>query len=115
MEQLNKIELRGVIGSVRTQSSGETKMARLTLVTNYAYKDKDGAAIIDSSWHNVVAWEGKYISDLDKIARGSKVYVIGRLRYNKYSGVDGVERIATEIVANRLSLIDDAEPLQYEM
>ena len=116
MEQLNRIELRGVVGSVRLQTFEDARMARISLATNYAYKDRDGTAVIDTSWHNVVAWEGCYIHDLDKITKGSRLQVQGRIRYQKYTGVDGVDRIATDILASRLSLLpDDHEPMQYEM
>ena len=115
MEPLNKIELRGVVGSVRFQTYEDSRMARINLATNYAYKDRDGAAVIDTSWHNVTAWEGRNIHGLDRITKGSKLHVIGRLRYQKYTGVDGVDRIATDILANRLAIIEDPEPMQYEM
>ena len=115
MEQLNKIELRGIVGSVRVQIYDESKMARISLATNYAYKDRDGTAVFDTSWHNVVAWQGWYIQDLEKITKGSKLYVCGRVRYQKYTGVDGVDRIGTDIIASRLQLIEDQEPMQYEM
>jgi len=115
MEQLNKVELRGVVGGVRIQNYDDSKMARINLATNYAYKDREGTAVIDTSWHNVVAWEGRNIQGLERITKGSKLYVAGRIRYQKYTGVDGVDRIATDILANRLTLIEDPEPMQYEM
>ena len=67
MEQLNRIELRGVVGSIRTQTFSDNVMARMTVATNYAYKDREGAAVIDTSWHSVVAWEGKNVQGLSKI------------------------------------------------
>ena len=103
MEQLNRIELRGAVGSVRLQTFSEARVARFTLATNYAYKDKNGEAVIETSWHNVVA------------SKGSKVYVQGRLRYQKYTGSDGVERLATDIVASRLVILDDESQIHYEM
>ena len=115
MEQLNRIELRGVVGSVRLQTFEDSRMARISLATNYAYKDRDGAAVIDTSWHNVLAWEGRNIHDLDKITKGTKLHVKGRVRYQKYTGTDGVDRIATDIIANYLAIVDDPEPMQYEM
>ena len=115
MEQLNKIELRGVVGSVRLQTYEDSRMARINLATNYAYKDREGTAVIDTTWHNVVAWEGRHIQGLERINKGTKLYVCGRLRYQKYTGVDGVDRIATDVLANRLAIIDDPEPMQYEM
>lgn len=115
MEQMNKIELKGVVGNVRLQNFPDSTMARLTLATNYAYKDKDGTAVIETAWHNVVAREGRTIHDLSKIERGAKLHVSGRMRYQKYVGSDGVERVSAEVVANKLEAIDDPEPLGYEM
>jgi single-strand DNA-binding protein len=63
----------------------------------------------------VVAWEGRNVQGLDKIGRGDKLYVLGRLRYQKYTGQDGVERTQTDIVAYKLALLDDAEQLVAEM
>ena len=115
MEQLNRIELRGVVGGIRLQTFEDSRMARISLATNYAYKDRDGTAVIDTSWHNVVAWEGRNIHGLDQIVKGTRLQVTGRLRYQKYTGTDGVDRIATDILASRISIIDDPEPMQYEM
>ncbi|MBO5545428.1 MAG: single-stranded DNA-binding protein [Bacteroidales bacterium] len=115
MEQLNKIELRGVVGGVRFQTYEDNMMARINLATNYAYKDREGTAVIDTSWHSVVAWEGRNIQGLKRIGKGTKLHVIGRLRYQKYTGTDGVDRVATDILANRLAIIEDPEPMSYEM
>lgn len=115
MEQLNRIELRGTVGSIRLQTFSDNMVARLTLATNFAYKDKEGAATIDTSRHSILAREGRNIHDLDKITRGTKLYVQGRLRYQKYTGNDGVERTSADIVASRLVILDGDESLQYEM
>ena len=44
MEQLNKIEIRGYVGSITVHHMGERDMARFTVATSTAYKDKDGGA-----------------------------------------------------------------------
>lgn len=115
MEQLNKIELRGVVGNVRVMNFDENKMAQISLATNYAYKDRDGTAVIDTSWHHIVAWEGRNVQQLEKIGKGSRLYVQGRVRYRNYTGVDGVDRVATEILASRLNILSDDDSMQYEM
>jgi len=113
---MNKIELKGVVGNVRLQDFPDRTLARLTLATNYAYKDKDGTAVIETAWHNIVAREGRSIHDLSKIEKGARLHVVGRMRYQKYVGSDGTERVSAEVVANKLEAIDDpAEPLGYEM
>ena len=115
MEQLNKVELKGVVGNVRIQTYDENRMARIGLATNYAYKDREGTAVIDTSWHNVIAWEGRNIQGLEKIGKGTKLHVIGRLRYQNYTGVDGIDRVGTDILANQIQIIDDPSQMSYEM
>lgn len=48
MEQLNSVTLRGIIGSVRVQDIQDRKVANFTVATNFAFKGRDGEAIIDN-------------------------------------------------------------------
>lgn len=114
MEQMNRIELRGIVGSVKTQVSSGNKMSRFSVATSRAYKDKEGTAVIDTTWHNVIAWENDRIKDLDLLRSGSKVYVAGRLRSQKFTGSDGVERTSFEVVASKVTILE-ADELSYEM
>lgn len=115
MEQLNRIELRGTVGSVRLQTYNDNQVARLSLATNVAYRDRDGSAVIETTWHNINAWEGKDIRDLDKIEKGTKLYVQGRIRNVRFVGQDGLDHFSTDVQAHRIVIIDGNEPLQYEM
>ena len=115
MEQINKTELRGFVGSVTLQEVGEKKVARITVATSLAYNDRNGAAVIETQWHNVKAWEGKYITCLDKLKKGDMVSVTGRLRYTKFHGSDGLDHNSTEILAKKLSIIEDEDELLCEM
>lgn len=114
MEQLNRIEIRGNVGSVKLQPVGEKLAARFTVATNYAYKDKDGVAVIETTWHNVSAWQSRSEADLQQLDKGSKVYVSGRLRSQKYIGADGQEHSSYEIVAQSVVAIDGVESLACE-
>lgn len=115
MEQLSQVELRGVIGSIRHTILSGTSIARISVVTQFAYKDNEGCAVVDSSWHNIVAWEGKGTQVLGDLQKGDKVYVKGRLRYTKYVSGDRAEHIAAEIVANEIEKLTGEEPLEYQM
>ncbi len=76
MEHLNKVQLRGVVGTVNLQELSGKRVCRFTLATDRAYKDAMGEAKIDTTWHTVNAWEGsKNIPDLDLIKKGSRVGV----------------------------------------
>ena len=112
MEQINSITLRGLVGNVRRSNVGEKEVANFSLATSYAYKGWDGQAVIDTTWLNVVAWRGKGIQDLERIAKGSPVQVTGRLRQHKFTGTDGQERQVYEVLANKLEVIDTDETLQ---
>ncbi len=103
MEQLNRIELRGNIGNIRVSNVGQGKVARFSLATNYLYT-KDGEAVVETTWHNIVAWEGKGIPELDKLEKGSRVYVTGRVRQSKYTGNDGLEKQSYEVLASKLNI-----------
>src|SRR5690606_35905809 len=39
------------------------------------------------------------------LRKGSQVYVEGEIRYDKYTGQDGVEKYFTEIVANEMQML----------
>ena len=115
MEQMNRIELRGNVGSVKIQTNNEKKMARFTLATNKAYKDRNGEPVIETTWHSVIAFEGRNVQNLDQLDKGSKVYVCGRLRIQKYTGMDGIERNSCDVLASKVNLIEDDDQLEYEM
>lgn len=43
------------------------------------------------------------------------MFVQGKMRYQKYIGSDGGEKLSAEIVADKVVLLDDSESLRYEM
>ncbi len=114
MEQLNRIELRGTVGFVRQQTVNGKMVAHLSVATNYVYKDRSGEPVIETTWHNVTGWEGKGCPDLAKIEKGCKVYVFGRLRGQRYTDAEGIDRYSYDILAYQLNLIEDPTPFQYE-
>lgn len=112
MEQLNKVILRGIVGSVRIINIGDRKGARMTVATNLAYRGQDGCCIIETTWHNVTAWEGQGIHDLDILCKGDRVEVTGRLKNQRYTTSVGEDRYSTEILAHTVNLLTD--PLTME-
>ncbi len=107
MESLNRIEIRGIIGSVNVKDIGDTKVANISVATDYAYKSQDDSIVIETTWHNVVAWEGKEIQNLDQLEKGSFVHICGRLRNRKYVASDGSERAVCDIVAKSVELVTE--------
>ena len=114
MEQLNRLEIRGNVGNVNILKVGETRVAHFSVATNFAYKGRNGEPVIETTWHNVTAWEGvNGISSLDAIQKGFPVYVVGRLRSQKYTSGDGIERTSLEVIANSVESIDENISAQY--
>ena len=102
MEQLNRIEIRGNVGNVNILKVGNTRVAHFSVATNFAYKDRNGEPVIETTWHNVTAWAGRNIMDFKNIRKGTFVSLVGRLRNTRFTGQDGNERNVVEIVASRL-------------
>ena len=113
MEFLNRIELRGIVGMTTLNKVGETQVCHFSVVTEYAYKDKENNPVVDTTWFNVTAWEGRNMPALRDIVRGAIVQVHGRVRTFKYTQADGTERSGWEILARRVTLLQsDDDPVQ---
>jgi single-strand DNA-binding protein len=104
MEQLNSIELRGTVGSVYVKDFGNTKCANFSMATNYAFKDRDGCPVIETTWHRVIAWQ-EQCPDMDIIQKGAQLHVQGRLRMRRYVDADGNDRDYVEVFANKVEAI----------
>lgn len=104
---VNKVILVGNLGGdpeVR-YTQGGMAICRISLATTSVRKDRDGNQQERTEWHRVV-----FFGKLGEIAgeylrKGSQVYVEGSLRYDKYTGQDGVEKYTTDIVADDMQML----------
>lgn len=104
---INKVILVGNLGNDPDCKFTQAGMAitRISLATTSVRKDKDGNQQERTEWHRVV-----FFGKLGEIAgeylrKGSTVYVEGSLKYDKYTGQDGVEKYSTDIVANEMQML----------
>lgn len=107
MAGVNKVILVGNLGKdpdVRHLEGG-TSVANFTLATNDFYKDKQGARVERTEWHNISAWRG--LAELAEkfLKKGSQVYIEGKLRTRQYQDKDQQTRYITEIIADEISLL----------
>ena len=106
MEMLNKVELQGIVGSVRIHEVADREHARLSFVTIREYKDSEGNPVMENQWHNVIAWSGECQGiDLATINKGDRLRIKGTIRYTDYINSSGIERTITEIHAYKISRI----------
>lgn len=102
MEHLNKIEILGVVGQVRINPVGNTRVAHFSVVTEHAYKNREGENAIEITWHNCTAWE--QAGQLDALSKGAAVHAFGRIRNQRYITASGEERCVTEILVSKLDI-----------
>src|SRR5688500_14353926 len=100
----NHVQLVGRLGAnpeIKILDNG-SKLARFSIAVTESYTNKQGDEITEVQWHNVVAWNN-LASIAEKIlAKGTQVTVDGKLFKRSYTGKDGAQRTATDIVANEL-------------
>lgn len=112
MEQLNKVELRGMVGNVTLLDFDHSHLARFTLATSYAYKTRSGTPVIETTWHNVRAWEGRAIQDISGIDVGKCLHVFGRIHQNDYVAPDGSMKRYMEIIASKVVIEEEKAEIQ---
>lgn len=101
LECINRVELRGIVGTSRVTEVGDRNLINFSLATNYAYKDKDGYPVIESTWHACKAWAERE-DDLTMYRKGTPLHVEGRIRNIRYTDIGGCERITWEVIASKV-------------
>jgi len=104
---INKVILVGNLGNDPDMkyTQGGMAICTLSLATTSVRKDKDGQSIEKTEWHRV-----KLFGKLGEIAgeylkKGRQVYIEGSIRYDKFTGQDGVEKYFTDIVADEMQML----------
>ena len=103
----NKVQLIGNLGNnpeVKTLESGK-KMAKFSIATNESYRNAKGEKIVETQWHNLIAW-GKIAEITEKyLQKGSEVALEGKLINRSYNDKDGNKKYITEVQVNELLLL----------
>ena len=104
---INKVILVGNLGDdpETKYTQGGMAVTKARLATTSVRKDRDGNTQERTEWHRVT-----FFGKLGEIAgeylrKGSQVYVEGSIRYDKYTGQDGVERYSTDIIADEMQML----------
>ena len=105
MASVNKVILLGRLGrDPKTSDAQGLAICRLALATTRRYKGRDGEKKEETEWHNAVVFGRQAEVAQQYLVKGSEVYIEGRLHTRKYTGKDGIERYATEVVCESLQL-----------
>jgi single-strand DNA-binding protein len=107
----NRVQLIGNLGQdpeVKTLESGK-KVTNFTMATNESFKTADGTKTEETTWHNIVAWNGLAELSSKYLKKGREVCIEGRISYRTYTDKNGVQKNITEIVATDLVLLKSSK------
>lgn len=104
----NSVQLIGHLGRnpELIEMTNGTKLAKVTIATNDIYRNSKGEKIVETQWHNVIAW-GKTAEHMEVFLRkGNEVALKGKLQHRSYEDKDGMKRYITEIQVNEFMLLN---------
>lgn len=108
MRGVNKVILIGNLGRDPEIQylEGNIPVAKILLATTETYKDRVGKLMSQTEWHNVVLWRGLAELSQKYLHKSSLVYIEGRLKTRYWEDRDHNKKVATEIIADSLIMLD---------
>ena len=108
---VNKVILVGNLGKdpeTRYTANGGA-ITSFSIATSESWKDKQtGENQERTEWHRIKAFGRLAEICGEYLRKGRQVYIEGSLRTDKYTDKEGVERYATDIVANEMQMLGGA-------
>ena len=104
----NNVRLIGFAGTdpVLVEFANEKKMGRLSIGVHEFYKNSLGEAVDQTQWFNLVFWNQKVELIADIVKKGTAVQIEGKLSTQSYMDKNGDQRFITEIIVNKLEVVD---------
>ena len=109
MSSVNKVILIGNLGQdpdLKFSSTG-TAICKLSIATSQKRKDQSGQYQDETQWHRVTLFGKQAEVCGEYLAKGKKVYIEGRIQYDKYTDKDGVTKYTTDIIANDMRFMEN--------
>lgn len=109
LKSVNRIEIIGYVGGEVKEIVGTqgNRGIAFSVATDLWRKDPaspDGK-VIETTWHDVTAWESSSTCELALIHSGVPVHVIGRIRKTPYKREDGSTIVYSDVVASSMHVI----------
>ena len=106
---VNKVILVGRLGrdpETRYTPNGDA-ITNFSLATDEQWRDRNGERQTRTEWHNVSLY-GKLGEIANQYLRkGSQVFIEGKIQSRKYTGKDGIERTAYDIIGNEMKMLSN--------
>lgn len=103
MNDLNQTIIIGRLGKdpeLKTLPSGDMSVTTFSVACGWKTKQKEG-----TEWFNVTAFGKTAEVCAQYLTKGSKVFIQGTLRTDKYQK-DGVEKSYTKLIADKVQFLD---------
>ncbi len=104
---VNKVILIGRLGKdpeIKYTPSG-APVAKFSLATDEAFKDRAGEQQKRTEWHAIVAWNKLAEICGEYLTKGKQVYIEGSIRSRQWEDQSGNKRTAYEIVAREMKML----------
>ena len=91
-------------------TTGGSAVVNFSVATNRSYRKQGSEDWTEEvAFHNVVVWgnDAEYMSQ--RASKGTRIYVKGRLQTRSWDDADGKKNYRTEIIADRVILLDRYE------
>ena len=113
----NKVNLIGNLGfnpEIKMLDGGK-KLAKVTLATNESYRNAKGERVIDTQWHNLVAF-GKTAEIMERFTKvGSKIALEGKLVSKSYTDKNGQKKYVTEVQVSEILVLSNFNDEESEV
>ncbi len=107
MASLNSVSLIGNLGGnpeSRILPSGD-QVVTFSIATSETYTDKNAQKVEITDWHRIELWGGLADVALKYLQKGDMVYIEGKLRNERYTDKEGIERSTYKIRANNMQIL----------
>ncbi|MDU1347378.1 MAG: single-stranded DNA-binding protein [Eikenella corrodens] len=104
---LNKVILIGRLGrdpETRHMPNGDA-VCNFSIATSESWKDQSGQKKERTEWHNITLYRKLAEIAAKYLQKGSLVYLEGKIQSRKYTGKDGIERTAFDIITNEMKML----------
>nr|DAK42188.1 MAG TPA: Single strand binding protein [Caudoviricetes sp.] len=104
---VNKVTLIGRLGrnpETRYMPNGDA-VCNFSVATDESRKDAQGNRQERTEWHNITMYRRLAEIATQYLKKGSLVYLEGKIQSRKYTGKDGVERTAYDIVGSEMKML----------
>ena len=102
---LNKVMIIGRIGrepELKYTQSG-SPVCTFSVATDESYTDNSGQKVEKAEWHRIVVFQKAAENCSQYLAKGSLVFIEGKLETRKWQDQQGQDRFVTEIKARPVS------------